>query len=68
MCLSLTYSALLITIPVRDLSRKIEPRLVEWFYGVMVSTLDFESNNPSSSLGRTFIFFFPAIIKYIYLL
>ena len=25
------------------------------FYGVMVITLDFESSNPSSSLGRTLI-------------
>jgi hypothetical protein len=24
------------------------------FYGVTVSTLDFESSNPSSNLGRTF--------------
>ena len=24
-----------------------------WFYGVMVSTLDFESSDPSSNLGRT---------------
>ena len=30
-----------------------------WFYGVMVSTLDFESSDPSSSLGRTFIFKLP---------
>ena len=28
------------------------------FYGVMVSTLDSESNNPSSSLGRTCDVFF----------
>ena len=27
------------------------------FYGVMVSTLDFESSDPSSNLGRTFILF-----------
>ena len=27
------------------------------FYGVMVSTLDSESSDPSSSLGRTFIFY-----------
>ena len=26
------------------------------FYGVMVSTLDFESSDPSSNLGRTSIF------------
>ena len=26
------------------------------FYGVMVSTLDFESSDPSSNLGRTFSF------------
>ena len=25
-------------------------------YGVMAITLDFESNNPSSNLGRTFLF------------
>ena len=25
----------------------------KWFYGVMAITLDFESNNPSSNLGRT---------------
>ena len=29
-----------------------------WSYGVMVSTLDFESNDPSSSLGKTWIVFF----------
>ena len=29
------------------------PILVGWFYGVMVSTLDFESSDPSSNLGRT---------------
>ena len=27
-------------------------------YGVMAITLDFESNNPSSNLGRTFPFLF----------
>ena len=27
----------------------------QWFYGVMVSTLDFESSDPSSNLGRTWI-------------
>ena len=27
--------------------------LALWFYGVMVSTLDFESSDPSSNLGRT---------------
>ena len=26
------------------------------FYGVMVSTLDFESSDPSSNLGRTYLF------------
>ena len=30
--------------------------LIARSYGVMVSTLDFESNNPSSILGRTFPF------------
>ena len=28
-----------------------------WFYGVMVSTQDFESCDPSSNLGRTYIIF-----------
>ena len=28
------------------------------FYGVMVSTLDSESSDPSSNLGRTYLFFF----------
>ena len=28
-----------------------------WSYGVMVSTSDFESGNPSSNLGRTYAFF-----------
>ena len=27
--------------------------ITKWFCGVMVSTLDFESKDPSSSLGRT---------------
>ena len=36
---------------------------IDWPYGVTVSTLDFESINPSSNLGRTsFLFFFPNII------
>ena len=29
---------------------------VLWFYGVMVSTLDFESSDPSSNLGRTLFY------------
>ena len=29
---------------------------VQWSYGVMAITLDFESNNPSSNLGRTSLF------------
>jgi hypothetical protein len=32
-----------------------------WFHGVTVSTLDFESNNPSSNLGGTFFLY---IFKY----
>ena len=28
----------------------------KWSHGVMVSTLDFESSDPSSNLGGTFIF------------
>lgn len=31
---------------------------VNWFYGVTVSTLDFESKDPSSNLGRTSFFYF----------
>ena len=31
--------------------------MITWFYGVMVSTLDFESSDPSSSLGRTLLFY-----------
>ena len=31
---------------------------IQWSYGVMAITLDFESNNPSSNLGRTLLFFF----------
>ena len=37
---------------------RVMVRIINWSYGVMVSTLDFESNNPSSILGRTFLFFF----------
>ena len=33
-----------------------------WFYGVMVSTQDFESCDPSSNLGRTYTFFWRIII------
>ena len=34
-------------------------------YGVMVSTLDFESSDPSSNLGKTSqIFFYQTILKY----
>ena len=32
-------------------------------YGVMAITLDFESNNPSSNLGRTLIFYHEGFIK-----
>ena len=34
-------------------SNPIFVALPHWFYGVMVSTLDFESSDPSSNLGRT---------------
>ena len=33
-----------------------ESRCIQWSYGVMAITLDFESNNPSSNLGRTLLF------------
>ena len=32
----------------------IKASFASWFCGVMVSTLDFESKDPSSNLGRTF--------------
>ena len=32
----------------------IKASFANWFCGVMVSTLDFESQDPSSNLGRTF--------------
>ena len=32
-----------------------------WFYGVMVSTQDSESCDPSSNLGRTYTFWFCSI-------
>jgi hypothetical protein len=34
-------------------------------YGVMVSTLDFESNNPSSILGMSFFFYMKSFFFYI---
>lgn len=36
---------------------QIDPFYHMWSYGVMVSTLDFESSDPSSSLGKTFCSF-----------
>ena len=38
------------------------------FYGVMVSTLDSESSNPSSSLGRTLTFCFLTLLSIIALI
>ncbi len=35
----------------------VSDRIVRWSHGVMVSTLDFESSDPSSNLGGTFKFF-----------
>ena len=29
---------------------------MSWSHGVMVSTLDFESSDPSSNLGGTYVF------------
>ena len=40
-----------------SISKTISKETLNWSYGVMVSTLDFESNNPSSILGRTFFFY-----------
>ena len=37
-------------------------KIIERFYGVMVSTPDFESGNPSSNLGRTSFLFFLSLI------
>ena len=34
------------------------------FYGVMVSTLDFESSDPSSNLGRTLELFFVFLLAF----
>ena len=30
--------------------------IIQWFYGVMVSTMDFESIDPGSNPGRTYFF------------
>ena len=38
--------------------------IISWSYGVMVSTLDSESNNPSSNLGRT-LFLLTQLKQYI---
>ena len=44
--IKLTWRSL-IALPFHDM-------LFPWSYDVMVSILDFESSNPSSSLGRTY--------------
>ena len=36
-----------------------------WFYGVMVSTSDSESGDPSSNLGRTSTFFHLKLTKFL---
>ena len=48
-------------VPIVHSKPAITPTSHNWFYGVMVSTQDSESCDPSSNLGRTlfFIFFFP---------
>ena len=33
----------------------------KWSYGLVVRTLDSESSNPSSNLGRTFFYFFSLV-------
>ena len=38
------------------LSQEVNSANKSRFYGVMVSTLDFESSDPSSNLGRTYLF------------
>ncbi len=50
------YFLLSFSLDARDSSRKPTSAtcLTKRFHGVMVSTLDFESSNPSSSLGGTF--------------
>ncbi len=35
------------------MSFRVEELNCNWSYGVMVSTLDFESSDPSSNLGKT---------------
>ena len=39
----------------------------QWFYGVTVSTLDFESIDPSSNLGRTSFFLKRLLLSIIYI-
>jgi hypothetical protein len=39
------------------LTQEVNPANKLRFYGVMVSTLDFESSDPSSNLGRTYHFY-----------
>lgn len=41
---------------IHELMSEVSDYVVARFYGVMVSTLDSESNNPSSNLGRTFFY------------
>ena len=43
---------------------KVRPSIAKWFCGVMVSTLDSESNDPSSNLGRTFSGFLRDVLEH----
>ncbi|KAG5036181.1 hypothetical protein JHK85_011528 [Glycine max] len=55
------------SLKVREIANKVEemmPRInnvianTNWFYGVVVSTLDFESSDLGSTPGRTFFYYF----------
>ena len=58
-CNSDQLQALLFFFQVNLLKGGVATGITSWSYGVMVSTLDSESNNPSSNLGRTSFFFPP---------
>ena len=39
--------------------------VIIWSHGVMVSTLDFESSDPSSNLGGTFNFAIVSVLSFV---
>lgn len=40
-----------------SIHKLVDPSLSKWFHGLVVRTLDFESNSPSPNLGGTFLLF-----------